>query len=84
MRWKIQVLYSIHLGQDSFGALKRQLPAISDHILGKRLRELAREGLVRKDRRDRHPTYAVTPRGEALLDIMRQICAWELQGYDHG
>lgn len=79
MRWKMQVLYSVSRGHASFGALKRELPNVSDHVLGRRLRELASEGLLEKiERGERRWTYTVTPRGRGLLDIMQQICDWEV------
>ncbi|AKU93786.1 transcriptional regulator [Labilithrix luteola] len=79
MRWKMQVLYSVFRGHDSFGALKRELPSVTDHVLGRRLRELTAEGLL-----DKHPNgerrfvYTVTKRGRGLLDIMQRICDWEV------
>lgn len=88
MRWKMQVLYAIHGGVQSFGALKKALPGVSDHVLGRRLRELVAEGLIEKceagagagvaDAQKR--TYTATARGVALLAIMASICAWEAAG----
>ena len=86
MRWKMQVLYFIHGGVQGFGALKRALPGVSDHVLGRRLRELLDEGLIEKgaagsDVADaQKPTYTATARGVALLAIMESICAWESAG----
>lgn len=77
-RWKMQILFFIHSGACSFGALKRSLPSVSDHVLATRLRELTGEGLA-----DKHATsqrrheYRVTPRGARLLDIVAQLCDWE-------
>lgn len=76
MRWKMQVLYGIEQGICSFGVLKRELPGISDHMLGKRLRELQDEGLLG---RDAHGSYATTARGRKLLAIMQELCDWELE-----
>ncbi|WP_437683349.1 winged helix-turn-helix transcriptional regulator [Sorangium sp. So ce131] len=93
MRWKMQVLFFIHAGEGSFGALKKRLPSISDQVLGKRLRELTAEGLVLKlETMDAGPgarasakgsprtRYAVTRRGAALLRIMESLCVWEAEG----
>lgn len=79
MRWKMQVLYSVSRGHVSFGALKRELPSVSDHVLGRRLRELVEESLLEKSERgERRWAYAVTPRGRELLEIMQRICDWEI------
>lgn len=77
-RWKVQILYFIAHGTGSFAALKGRLPGVSDHMLATRLRELVAEGLA-----DKHATsqgrhaYQVTARGQALLAIIEQLCAWE-------
>lgn len=79
-RWKMQILYSIRRGVGTFGALKVELPGVSDHVLGRRLRELTLEGLVlRREVTGAAPpraTYAITRRGGALLAIMQGLCDW--------
>ncbi len=78
MRWKMQVLYEVHHGTPTFGALRRRLPEVSDHVLAKRLRELVGEGLLDKQDLTRTRTrYHVTARGASLLAIMGELCAWE-------
>ncbi len=80
-RWKMQVLYSIDQGNNRFTLLKDLFPSLSDHVLGQRLHALQAEHLV-----SRHPNPAVvppqvqyftTPKGEALLAIMRALTEWE-------
>jgi DNA-binding HxlR family transcriptional regulator len=79
MRWKMQVLYTIAHGERTFGALKRSLPNVSDHVLAKRLRELLDEQLIDKlVAGPRRTSYVTTARGAALLSIMADICAWEM------
>lgn len=78
MRWKMQILYEIHHGAPTFGALKRRLPNVSVHVLAKRLRELVEEALLEKRELGRARTsYATSVRGASLLAIMNDICAWE-------
>ena len=58
-RWKMQVLHGIAHGITTFGALKRALPGVSDHVLAMRLRELVEEALVeRAVGTAPHPTVA--------------------------
>lgn len=76
MRWKMQVLYCTEQGICSFGALKRELPGISDHVLGKRLHELQAENLLHRCDLGR---YRATPRGRKLLAIMQELCGWALE-----
>lgn len=76
-RWKMPTLYAIHHGVQTFAALKRALPNVSDHVLATRLRELVAEGLVDKQSLpQRHHAYRVTARGAALLEIVAALCDW--------
>lgn len=81
-RWKMQVLHSVAHGVATFGALKRALPGISDHLLAMRLNELVEESLLDRGPADvsanaRRSSYRATVRGAELLAIMAQLCAWE-------
>ena len=79
-RWKMQVLYCIHQGQNRFSLLQPALPALSDQMLGKRLRELENKLLIiRHASTDFVPpqvTYTVTPKGESLLRLLHAMCLW--------
>ncbi|WP_375419264.1 winged helix-turn-helix transcriptional regulator [uncultured Hymenobacter sp.] len=80
-RWKMQVLFCIHQGQNRFSLLKDLFPTLADHVLGLRLRELELEDLVVKETdRDAVPPqvrYFATPKGVALLAIMKSLTDWE-------
>ena len=80
-RWKMQILYCIHQGQNQFSVLKEQFPTLSDHVLGQRLRALEEEQLTtRQTNPDVVPPqthYFATPKGAALLAIMQDLTAWE-------
>lgn len=77
LRWKVAVLDAVARGATSFGALRRALPAVTDQMLGTRLRELISEGLVLKGV-DEHsaPRYAITTSGRELLAILEDLCRW--------
>ena len=82
-RWKMQVLYCIHQGQNQFSSLKTLFPSLSDQVLGQRLRELSQELLVRSqpDGNTVPPQvhYFTTPKGAALLAITEALHRWEQQ-----
>jgi len=81
LRWKMSVLYSIHVGIRNFAELKRSHPNLSDQVLAARLRELLREGLISKDEQtNRRPCYSVTAGGESLLQIIHALCDWIARG----
>lgn len=82
LRWKMQILFTVHAGHSNFAALKRELPEVSDHVLAHRLGELVDEGLAVRDESKAEGTrvrYAVTEKGRALLQICEELCAWELR-----
>jgi DNA-binding HxlR family transcriptional regulator len=80
-RWKMQVLYCIHQGQNRFSLLKELFPTLSDHVLGQRLRALEEEQLTtRQTNKSTVPPqiqYFATPKGVALLVIMQDLTKWE-------
>jgi DNA-binding HxlR family transcriptional regulator len=80
-RWKVQLLYCIHQGENRFSLLKDAFPSISDQMLGTRLRELEQEGLVTKQTECNvvpvQVQYFATVKGIALLTIMEELTAWE-------
>ena len=82
-RWKMQVLYCIHQGQNQFSALKGLFPTLSDQVLGQRLRALEEEQLTTRqiDQAAVPPQirYFATPKGIALLAIMKDLTEWELR-----
>ncbi len=82
-RWKIHLLFAIQQGQRRFSLLRHAYPTIAEPVLGRRLRELESEGLVvRTPDPSVVPTqvhYFLTPKGEALLEIMGALCDWEQQ-----
>ena len=81
LRWKMPVLHAIANGATTYGELRKVLSTVTHQMLAKRLRELVDEGLALKieGRRGEGPRYAATPAAEAVLAIMRDICAWEKQ-----
>lgn len=80
-RWKMPVLYAIQQGQQQFSLLKRYYPTLSEQVLSKRLRELEGEGLVIRQLNELFVPpqvhYSLTPKAQALLDLMGALCTWE-------
>lgn len=84
-RWKMQVLYAISQGQNRFSLLKPALPALSDQILGKRLRELESKQLIKRHSHAEcvpvQISYTVTAKGESLLQLLGAMCEWAAEGW---
>lgn len=79
-RWKSQIVYSISEGDNRFNLLKKQLPNISDQVLGRQLKELEKHAiLVKKDMPDTVPSgveYVLTQKGLEVVPILRSLCEW--------
>lgn len=79
-QWKMQIMFSIHWGTNRFSTLKKEYDTLSDEILGKRLRELTKEGFVEKIEGPdpKHPIveYFLTEKAKDLLPLVPQFCEW--------
>lgn len=81
-KWKPLVVYHIYCGVDRFGALQRKMPAISKTMLTQQLRELERDGLLRREVFAEVPPrveYTLTELGLTLLPVLSAIGAWGRQ-----
>lgn len=54
---------------------------LTEGVLSKNLRRLTATGLIHQEAvGNRHHVYALTPRGQQMVEILRQIAALELPG----
>jgi len=78
-KWKPILLHYLHEAPRRSGELARLVPQASGKMLTQQLRELERDGVVkRKIFRQVPPKveYSLTPRGESLRPIIVAMCAW--------
>lgn len=78
-RWRAVILWKMAGGADRFGALRREIPAITDKMLAQELRRLEASGLVRRRTVSESPPrvdYALTTAGESLLPVLRLMYDW--------
>lgn len=79
-RWKSQIVYSISRGNNRFHLLKKELPSISEQVLGRQLKELqAHAILIKKSIPDTVPAgieYSLTNKGMDLVPILESLCDW--------
>ena len=81
-RWAPSIIYVLSAGDRRFGELQRQLTGISHKVLIQRLRELERDGVVRRQviaGGPRHVRYTLTPLGLDLLPILELLRDWGAQ-----
>ena len=78
-KWKPVILQYLAGGELRFIHLWRLLPRVSKKVLLEQLRQLEADGLVQRHEYVKFPPevgYALTPKGESLLPILRQIDQW--------
>lgn len=82
-RWKSLLLYEMCVHEKvRFGQLKKSLAGITNTMLTKSLRELERDGLVRREQFNEippHVDYSLTDTGKDLLPIFYAIMNWGLK-----
>jgi DNA-binding HxlR family transcriptional regulator len=79
-RWKVPVLYHLFAHRRlRFSELRRAMPACTAKVLTQQLREMERDGLVRRKIYAEVPPrveYSLTPRGRSLEPVVEAMCAW--------
>ena len=78
-RWKLEILWLIFAGHHRFNALQRALPNATHKMLSQQLRDLVRDGILRRwsaERGRRHVEYLLTPAGEALRPVLAALESW--------
>lgn len=78
-KWTLLVLYALGTRAYRFRELQRAVEGISQRMLTQTLRNLERDGLVRRTVADTTPpqvTYALTPLGESLEGAIANIRSW--------
>lgn len=79
-RWKAQIVYSISQGNNRFHLLIKELPNISEQVLGRQLKELeAHAIIIKKGIPDTVPVgieYVLTSKGLDLVPILESLCNW--------
>ncbi|NHC14922.1 winged helix-turn-helix transcriptional regulator [Motilibacter deserti] len=77
-RWTPLVIRELMVGATGFNEIHRGLPRMSRTLLAQRLRQLERQGLVRRGatERGRPARYELTPAGEGLTPIVWALGHW--------
>ena len=78
-KYKSLILYKLITGTLRFSQLRRAIPCATPKMLTQQLRELERDGLVRREVFPVVPPnveYSLTEKGVSLLPLMEDLCAW--------
>ncbi|TDF97709.1 winged helix-turn-helix transcriptional regulator [Paenibacillus piri] len=83
-KWTVLVIFALESGTNRYGEIRRRIADISQKMLTQTLRQLERDGFVK---RNVHPSippaveYELTPLGETLIPHMRQMKQWTTDYY---
>jgi DNA-binding HxlR family transcriptional regulator len=84
-KWSIYIVKVLYSGPHRFNKLLKSIPGISQRMLTRTLRNLERDGLVRRDVYDTNPPsveYSLTALGLTLEFPIGQLCKWAHENYE--
>lgn len=83
-KWFVLVMAELRHGVRRYSELRRAIPAVSQRMLTRTLRNMERDGLVRRAVYPVVPPrteYSLTPLGVSLLEPLRVLCLWAQDHY---
>lgn len=78
-KWKPLILWRLLPGTLRFAELKRQLPAITERVLIRQLKELEQDNMIVRNAYNQLPPkveYSVTPLAQSLEPLLKQFERW--------
>ncbi|ATG51219.1 transcriptional regulator [Brachybacterium vulturis] len=78
-RWTVLVVRELLCGSHHFNELRRGVPKMSPALLSKRLRSLAKAGIVLRLDDGNRTRYELTPGGRALAPVISALGEWGVQ-----
>ena len=82
-KWKSAILCWLMERPCRYADLRRLIPQMSDKMLSNQLNALMATGLVLRERlTPAAQTYALSPRGRSLMQVLRLLSTWVLQNAD--
>lgn len=84
-KWTALILRDLCSGPKRFGELEKSVGNINPRTLSQRLDDLEQHGIVTKQSYAEVPPrieYTLTPKGEDLVPVLKQMAAWGNKYYD--
>ncbi|OMC41400.1 HxlR family transcriptional regulator [Mycobacterium sp. GA-1841] len=75
-RWTLLVVRELLRGSAHFNDLRRGVPKMSPALLSKRLKSLARAGVIERSEIDGRTSYSLTPCGQELGGVVDALGCW--------
>ncbi|MCR8642958.1 helix-turn-helix transcriptional regulator [Paenibacillus sp. N1-5-1-14] len=85
-KWTALVIYAMEDGTIRYGEIKKRIEGISQKMLTQTLKQLERDGIVRRKLTPAIPPiteYSLTSLGESLIPIMKMLKEWASVHYDN-
>lgn len=76
-KWKVLIVWHLSFRSHRFSELRALLPGISEKVLTSQLKEMARDGILKRHDANKVPPrvdYSLTPAGNELIPIMEAMC----------
>jgi DNA-binding HxlR family transcriptional regulator len=80
-KWKLLIVIALMDGPQRFSEISRKLPAISERMLVKQLREMEHDGIITRTVYAVVPAkveYSLTQSGEKLIPVLNVLGAWSI------
>ena len=81
-RWTLLIIRDLFLGKTRFSQFRESTPAPPPKLLSERLQRLERHALIERvvySQRPLRAEYRLTPKGEALSGVVREMVLWGLE-----
>lgn len=79
-KWKMKIIYTLATNEVMrYGELKRAVVPITHKMLSAQLKELERDGIVRRVEYPQIPPrveYSLSPKGDDMLSIFKEMWIW--------
>jgi DNA-binding HxlR family transcriptional regulator len=78
-KWKVQIVWHLSFGTRRFAEIRDLLPGVSEKVLTAQLRELERDGIIKRLSLGTVPPrvdYMLSDAGNELITVMEAMCGW--------
>lgn len=83
-KWSALAIYALEDGSLRYGEVRRRIEGVSQKMLTQTLRQLERDGLVRREVTPSVPpivNYSLTPLGDTLINTLKHLKLWTAEYY---
>jgi len=84
-KWSVMILHTICNSQMRYSEIHRQIPGISQKVLTTSLRQLERDGIIKRTIYPVVPPkveYELTPLGKSVFEVIESLRTWSIAHLD--